>query len=95
MKRNSMAFCMLTILLFGTASLHAQERYPTTQLTSDSTQEGFPSWSPDGQTIVYSFFNIIDGRRIAFASGRTGRGDIYIMEIDAERVKADLKLLNH
>jgi TolB protein len=40
-----------------------------------------PAWSPDG-------------KRIAFASGRTGRGDIYVMELDIEKVKAELKSLN-
>ena len=34
--------------------LHAQDRYPVRRLTSHPAQEGFPSWSPDGRTIVYS-----------------------------------------
>jgi len=38
-----------------------------------------PAWSPDG-------------KRIAFASGRTGRGDIYVMDLDIEKLKADLAL---
>jgi TolB protein len=33
----------------------AQDRYPVRRLTSHPAQEGFPSWSPDGRTIVYSF----------------------------------------
>jgi Tol biopolymer transport system component len=40
-----------------------------------------PAWSPDG-------------KRLAFASGRTGHGDIYIMELDVENVKAELKSIN-
>ena len=38
------------------AGLQAQDRYPVRQLTAHPGQEGFPSWSPDGQTIVYSLF---------------------------------------
>jgi Tol biopolymer transport system component len=34
--------------------LHAQDKYPVRQLTSDRAQEGFPFWSPDGKTIVYT-----------------------------------------
>jgi Tol biopolymer transport system component len=34
--------------------LHAQDKYPVKQVTSDRAQEGFPFWSPDGKTIVYS-----------------------------------------
>jgi Tol biopolymer transport system component len=40
-----------------------------------------PAWSPDG-------------KRLAFASGRTGYGDIYVMAVDVDEVKAELKSLN-
>jgi len=40
-----------------------------------------PAWSPDG-------------KRLAFASGRTGRGDIYVMAMDCEKIKAELNALN-
>jgi Tol biopolymer transport system component len=44
------------VLAFSCASLlQAQKIYPVRQLTSHPAQEGFPSWSPDGKTIVYSF----------------------------------------
>ena len=38
-----------------------------------------PAWSPNG-------------KYLAFASGRTGRGDIYIMEMDIDKLKTELKL---
>jgi TolB protein len=62
MKKVIVCSCILLIISVGATSLCSQDRYPTKQLTSDSTREGFPSWSPDGNTIVYSFFNIIDGK---------------------------------
>jgi TolB protein len=49
-------------VMFTVALLFSQEMVTITQLTSDSTREGFPSWSPDGKTIVYSFFNIVEGK---------------------------------
>jgi len=52
---------ILAALFVVTGSLYSQDKYPITRLTSDSTREGFPSWSPDGKTIVYSFFNIVEG----------------------------------
>jgi Tol biopolymer transport system component len=38
-----------------TAALSAQDRFPVQRLTFDPAQEGFPSWSPDGTTLVYSY----------------------------------------
>ena len=52
---------ILTILFGNAVSLYSQDKYPVRQLTSDSSREGFPSWSPDGKTIIYSFYNMIDG----------------------------------
>jgi Tol biopolymer transport system component len=44
---------------------------------SDGHNEG-PVWSPDG-------------RKIAFSSGRSGTGNVWIMDINAERVKKELQ----
>ena len=30
-----------------------EDRYPVRQLTSSADQEGFPTWSPDGKTIIF------------------------------------------
>lgn len=64
MKDMSICRRILVIVFAGAVSLYSQDRYPTKQLTSDSTREGFPSWSPDGKTIVYSFFNIVEGKPV-------------------------------
>jgi len=59
------AFGRIVVTLFAiTCSLYSQDKFPITQLTSDSTKEGFPSWSPDGKTIVYSVFNIAEGKPV-------------------------------
>jgi TolB protein len=47
-------------------------------ITEGSHNES-PVWSPDG-------------RRIAYASGRTGHGDIYIMDLDVPKIRAELKI---
>ena len=39
------------------------------QLTDNSGQDFFPSWSPDGQTIVFS-------------SDRSGAVELYLMDAD-------------
>ena len=38
-----------------TVALSAQDRFPIQRLTFDPAQEGFPSWSPDGRMLVYSY----------------------------------------
>lgn len=46
---------IVTLALCCAASLGAQDRFPVQRLTFDPAQEGFPSWSPDGATLVYSY----------------------------------------
>ncbi len=49
--------CLCLLLLCAAQSAGQdppQDTYPTRRLTSDPAQEGFPAWSPDGTTIVFS-----------------------------------------
>jgi Tol biopolymer transport system component len=55
----------LVIVAPGAGPLHAQDAYPVRQLTFDPAQEGFPSWSPDGRTIVHSYLARTDSGVIA------------------------------
>jgi Tol biopolymer transport system component len=73
MRTMSAFGCILVTGLVSVVSLYSQDMYPARQLTSDPAREGFPSWSPDGKIIVYSFFNDIDemGSRKISADGGT------------------------
>ncbi|MBE0557284.1 MAG: PD40 domain-containing protein, partial [Proteobacteria bacterium] len=51
------------------------------QLTKHPSYDDSPIWSPDGT-------------RIAFTSARTGRMDIYVMDIDLADLRKELKTLN-
>jgi Tol biopolymer transport system component len=46
---------LLFIVSLCAPVLETQAQYPVHQVTSHPAQEGFPAWSPDGETIVYSF----------------------------------------
>ena len=55
---------ILATMFMGGFSLYSQDMYPARRLTSDPAREGFPSWSPDGTTIVYSFYDIVEGEHV-------------------------------
>lgn len=56
--------CILTVVFVCTVSLYSQDMFPARRFTSDSTRDGFPSWSPDGKTIIHSFYNRVDGKEV-------------------------------
>ena len=49
-----------------------------TRLTTNNTDDDFPRWSPDGS-------------QIAFSSRRTGRDQIYIMNVDGGQVRGPFR----
>ena len=46
---------LLLIVLVWSSDNFAQDRFESRQLTFDQAQNGFPSWSPDGKSIVYQY----------------------------------------
>jgi hypothetical protein len=53
--------CLLTLPFYSSSLALSQDLFSPVRLTSDSTREGFPTWSPDGSAIISSFFDLIDG----------------------------------
>lgn len=48
--------CLVSSGLLAQEPPPTPELYPVRQLTDDPAQQGFPSWSPDGTTIVHSTY---------------------------------------
>lgn len=46
---------LILVLLIYSHHVSAQDKFESRQLTVDSAQNGFPSWSPDGKSIVYQY----------------------------------------
>lgn len=51
---------LIIVILFCSAGLSGQDRFPIRQLTSDPAQEGFATWSPDGKYIVFQHTDMYD-----------------------------------
>jgi TolB protein len=64
MKNKHIVCFILVTTLMGVVTLYSQDMFHVRQLTSDSLREGFPSWSPDGKTIVYMYFDMVDGEPV-------------------------------
>lgn len=58
---NGLGIRLLTLLLCSFSVAPSQDLFPPVRLTSDTTREGFPTWSPDGSAIICTFFDVIEG----------------------------------
>lgn len=75
MKNLLLPLIVFTILAL---SLSGQDMFPARQITFDPAQQGFATWSPDG-------------KKIAFTSTRSGSFDIWIMDVNIEKIKRELQ----
>jgi Tol biopolymer transport system component len=64
--------------------LKAQDRFSVKQLTSDPAQQGFPTWSPDGNYIIYQQSDMQD------SLGRNGLWRISIYGSGATHIFSEL-----
>jgi len=51
---------MITALCIALAGLKAQDMFKARPVTSDPALEGFPTWSPDGEYLIYQYANLND-----------------------------------
>lgn len=54
MKRNKVIAAYLLLFILCFVSIYSQDLYPVKRLTFEDSQDSFPSWSPDGDRIIYS-----------------------------------------
>jgi len=74
---------------FWTISLNAQDMFKSKQLTFDSAQQGFPTWSPDRKSIIYQHTDMNDtiGKNGLWKVSEDGTGAEQIFEGVAEHPK--------
>ncbi len=86
MRKISLLFAALTLCAM---SLHGQDKFKVTRLTSDPAQEGFATWSPDGKYIVYQHTDMKDtlGKNGLWKISPDGTGAKQIFKGVAEHAK--------
>ena len=65
-------------IIFFTFSVFGQDKFNTTRLTFDPAQEGFPTWSPDGRSIVHSYHTWSDS---------LGKNGLWKISLDTRETK--------
>jgi Tol biopolymer transport system component len=79
------AVALLGLAAVGSVPAQAQDRYPVRQLSSETHQEGFPAWSPDGKTLVFE--NVEPGHYGLFKVGAQGGAPVRFTSFIGEHPK--------
>jgi len=69
---------LFAAMLVFTVSVFGQDKFNTTRLTFDPAQEGFPTWSPDGRSIVHSYHSWSDS---------LGKNGLWKISLDTREVR--------
>lgn len=69
-------FCVFMSLAF--ADLHGQDKFNSTQFTFERARVGFPTWSPDGKFIIYSYISFNDSM---------GKSGLWKVSLDGKEKK--------
>ena len=79
----------IAAMLVFTISITAQDKFECRKLTSDTERKGFPSWSPDGKSIIYQVTNHYDslGNNGLWIISKDGSGAKQIFNGIAEHPK--------
>lgn len=80
---------IVALLGIWTISLNAQDMFKARQLTFDKAQQGFPTWSPDGKSIIYQYTDMNDtiGKNGLWKVSEDGTGAKQIFSGVAEHPK--------
>jgi TolB protein len=72
-------YFFLALISLCSIGVFAQDMFPVWQLTTDPTQDGFATWSPDGKSIVYQHTDMY--------SDSLGRNGLWKVSIDGTSAK--------
>ena len=80
---------LIFVLISSIIGLHGQDMFKATRLTFDQAQQGFPSWSPDGKYLIYSYTSMEDtlGKNGLWRITPDGKDPIHIFKGIAEHPK--------
>jgi hypothetical protein len=82
---NMKKICMfLALLMVRSMAISAQDMFPVRQLTTDPTQDGFATWSPDGRLVVYQHSDMYDDT--------LGKNGLWKVSADGTGAKQSFKM---